>query len=262
MNVRFYGSGPYRIAVVHGGPGAVGSVSGLARGIAEKCGVIEPLQSKFSIDESVEELRRQIEECCIAPVILIGHSWGAWLAAIAAAKYPGLVGKIILIGCGPLTEKYAAQISVRRQKNMSDEDYLEFNKLISCLGDENTSDKNEIIARLDMLVEKTDYYDEIAQDTEDADTLPADGEMYAKIWPEAAQLRKSGQLLELFKSIKCPIVLMQGEIDPHPYQGVFVPLSECGIDIQTYILEKCGHTPWKEKYAIDKFYQILFDEIR
>jgi len=27
------------------------------------------------------------------------------------------------------------------------------------------------------------------------------------------------------------------------------------------LLEKCGHEPWKEKYARDKFYEILKKEI-
>ena len=60
FQVRTYGPSPCRAAVLHGGPGAIGSAAGLARGLAESCGVLEPLQSKYSVTEQVEELHRQL----------------------------------------------------------------------------------------------------------------------------------------------------------------------------------------------------------
>ena len=57
FQVRTYGPSPCRAAVLHGGPGAIGSAAGLARGLAESCGVLEPLQSKYSVTEQVEELQ-------------------------------------------------------------------------------------------------------------------------------------------------------------------------------------------------------------
>ena len=50
MNVRFHGMKPYRVAAVHGGPGAAGSAAALAEGLAGSCGVLEPLQTKDSVD--------------------------------------------------------------------------------------------------------------------------------------------------------------------------------------------------------------------
>lgn len=47
MNVRAYGCKPYRIVAVHGGPGALGGLAGLAGDIESMtgCGVIEPMQT-------------------------------------------------------------------------------------------------------------------------------------------------------------------------------------------------------------------------
>ena len=50
MTVRVHGKKPYRAAVVHGGPGAIGSAAGLAKGLAEYCGVMEPLQSEHTVN--------------------------------------------------------------------------------------------------------------------------------------------------------------------------------------------------------------------
>ena len=77
--VRLYGNAPYKIVLVHGGPGAIGSLKGFARELNElsQMSVIEALQSKYSIDELLEELYNQIKDNCKEKVSLIGHSWGA-----------------------------------------------------------------------------------------------------------------------------------------------------------------------------------------
>lgn len=81
--------------------------------------------------------------------------------------------------------------------------------------------------------------------------------MYNRIWNEAAKLRTNGELLKAFKNIQSKLFLIQGVCDPHPIEGVIKPLEENGIPSKTYILEKCGHNPFMEKYAKEKFYDIL-----
>lgn len=56
--VRLHGDAPYKVILVHGGPGAIGSLKGFARELSEtaKIGVVEAMQSKYSIAELIEEL--------------------------------------------------------------------------------------------------------------------------------------------------------------------------------------------------------------
>ena len=128
--VRKHGKEPYNIVVLHGGPGAAGSAFGLARLISKEFGVLEPMQSKYTIEELEEELMEQIEESCAGKVILAGHSWGAWLAGLFAERFPDKVEKVILIGSGPLDEYYVPQIGERRKENMSSEEAEEFEKIL------------------------------------------------------------------------------------------------------------------------------------
>ncbi len=116
--VRKHGKGPYNIVALRGGPGAAGSVFGLARLIAKEFGVLEPMQSKYTIGELEEELMEQMEENCPGKVILAGHSWGAWLAGLFAERFPDKVEKVILIGSGLLDECYVSQIGERRRENL------------------------------------------------------------------------------------------------------------------------------------------------
>lgn len=49
--IRLYGEEPYRVVLVHGGPGAIGSLKEFAQELSERLqmGVVEALQTKYSI---------------------------------------------------------------------------------------------------------------------------------------------------------------------------------------------------------------------
>ena len=260
--IRNYGKAPYQVVVVHGGPGGLGAAAGIARGLEKEFGVVEPIQSKYSIEELIEELKEQIEEACSSPVILIGHSWGAWLVGLTAERYPELVSKVILVGSGPLTKEYAPFIGERRKANMSVEEQQEFEELIKLLEEPETEEKNRKLSRLGELVNQADYYEKLNLQTEQEDSLPSDGTMYSSIWPEAAQLRETGELLQHFQKLRCPVIVIQGEKDPHPLEGILEPLKNTDVIHHHYLLDKCGHTPWKEKYAADRFFQLLANELK
>lgn len=253
--VRLYGKAPYKIVLVHGGPGAIGSLRGFAQelSVLSPIGVVEAIQSKYSIAELIEELYNQINDNCNDKVSLIGHSWGAWLVALFAEKYPELIERIILIGSGPLEDKYVSEIGARRFKNLSEKDGEIFKRLI----DNQATDED--MKKISKVFEKSDNYCLENKDLHRADKT--DSQMHNIIWEEAAKLRTNGKLLTSFKQIKSKIVLIQGEIDPHPARGIIIPLQENGVECETYILEKCGHSPFMEKYAKENFYKILLEII-
>lgn len=60
--VRLYGKSPYEVVLVHGGPGAIGSLKGFAEELSElsEIGVVEAIQTKYSINELIEELHDQV----------------------------------------------------------------------------------------------------------------------------------------------------------------------------------------------------------
>lgn len=64
--VRLYGKAPYKVVLVHGGPGAIGSLKGFAQELHNltQVGVMEALQSKYSVAELIDELHNQVNENC------------------------------------------------------------------------------------------------------------------------------------------------------------------------------------------------------
>lgn len=261
-NLGKYGEAPFNVAVIHGGPGAGGEMAPVARELAPGWGVLEPLQTATSLEGQVEELRTVLETYADLPVILIGFSWGAWLSFIVTAHYPRLVRKLILVGSGPYEEKYVARLQETRLSRLSEEERIEFESLIRALGDPATEDKDRLLARLGALAAKTDEYDPIMDESDAFDLVGTQGDVFQPVWQEAVELRRSGQLLALGKHIRCPVVAIHGDYDPHPAEGVQKPLSAILKSFRFIRLKNCGHKPWIERGARDEFYAILKEELR
>jgi pimeloyl-ACP methyl ester carboxylesterase len=256
--VRKYGAAPFKIVLVHGGPGAAGEMASLASDLASGRGILEPLQTATSVAGQIGELKAAIECHGNPPVILIGFSWGAWLSLMVAAKHPQFVDKLILIGCGPFAEDAAAIALETRLNRLEEEERSAFIANLMILSDPDAVEKDSALARLGMLVSKTDAYDPIESDP---DVIEYRGDIFQKVWEEAAEMRRNGELLALGERIKCPVVALHGDYDPHPTAGVQIPLATVLKDFRFILLKNCGHKPWIERQARDAFSQILENEL-
>jgi len=96
-NLRTYGTGPFTVAVVHGGPGAHGDMAAVAQELSGPHGVLEPLQTASTPDGQVRELTGILSANRDLPLTLIGHSWGALLSFMVTAKDPAPVKKNLMI---------------------------------------------------------------------------------------------------------------------------------------------------------------------
>lgn len=257
-NLRTYGQPPFTVAVVHGGPGAPGEMAPVARELATDAGVLEPLQTADTLDGQVEELKQILEGSGEMPIILIGFSWGAMLSFILASRHPALVKKLILVAGAPFEDRYAADITETRLRRLSEAEREEALVLMASLEDPALADRDGALARLGELISQADACDPLPHESE---VIAVQYDIFQRVWQQAAELRKSGELLELGKCIKCPVVAIHGDCDPHPHAGVSEPLSRVLGDFRFTLLERCGHRPWIERGARDEFYDILRREI-
>lgn len=114
-----------------------------------------------------------------------------------------------------------------------------------------------LLRKLGILAGKADSCSLLPGDS----TSQVNGTQYAAVWKEAAELRRSGDLLRRFRSLRIPVVLIQGEMDPHPAEGVTEPLRGSGVALRSHLLPECGHTPWRERFAAETFRRILAEEL-
>lgn len=257
-NLRKYGEGPFRIAVIHGGPGAAGDMAPVARELSSTGGILEPLQTAQTIEGQIEELRDTVTKQGNPPLILIGWSWGAWLSYIFTAQNPGLAKKLILIASGPFEEKDAQNIMKTRLNRLSEEENAEALFLMNAIEEPAMENKDALLMRFGKLISKADSYDPISHKSH---ILECRYDIYQSIWTQASKLRSDGKLLEYGNKIQCPVVAIHGDFDPHPAEGIRRPLSRILKDFRFIKLEKCGHTPWIERMAKDRFYELLRNEL-
>jgi pimeloyl-ACP methyl ester carboxylesterase len=258
-NLRRYGTPPFRVALLHGGPGTAGGMAPLAQLLASQMGVLEPLQTANTVDGQVEELKAVLEVCGDPPLALIGHSWGAWLGFIFAARHPQLVKKLILVSSGGFEDRYAAVTHKTRLSRLGVEEREEVAGIMAGIRDHLEGEGSADFARLGELFFRADACDPLPHEPPEVEFSL---DIYRKVWSEATRLRKNGELLEMGREIECPVTAIHGDYDPHPAEGVEKPLSQVLRNFRFILLESCGHKPWIERRARERFLEIIEEELR
>ena len=257
-DLRIWGGPPYRVALVHGGPGAPGSMGPVARRLSARRGILEPLQTADSLDGQVDELRKVLQRAGTLPISVVGHSWGAILGLVFSARYSSLVKKLILVGSAPLDKRHEQGTrNADRIQRLPVEQRAEASSLLEIIDSKAGPERDAAWRRLGPLLTKADAYDPVTLDTEELEIQAALNE---RVWATAKPLRDSGELIELARSIRCPVVAIHGDSDPHPVAGIREPLTTAIDEFHFVLLDRCGHVPWIERDAAEPFFAVLEQE--
>ncbi|MCD7973083.1 MAG: alpha/beta hydrolase [Candidatus Azobacteroides sp.] len=243
--------------MLHGGPGAQGEMQPVCETVSSEFGVLEFYQTQDNIQGQIRELHTQLTCTIKSPVILVGYSWGAWLAYLFTARYPEWVKKLILISAAPFEESFVKDLLPVRLQRLDVIHRKETEFLLKRIHSQKAA--NADLLRFGELMSMADSYD---PDKTKIPVVSLDIQIFRKVWKEASLLRKTGELINQASSIKCPVTAIHGVYDPHPVAGVEECLSKKITGFKMIRLTKCGHCPWVEKQAGKLFYEILIKEIR
>jgi pimeloyl-ACP methyl ester carboxylesterase len=231
MMVRIYGTDGPLVAVLHGGPAAVGEAAPIARGLADAFLALEPWQSGSGVARHVADLHELLRECGGgAPVALVGESWGAMLALACAAAHPESVGPIVLIGCGTFDPAARA-----RMREILDE-------------------------RIDDPLRAPLYdFDPLPPERPDPSLPPFDAQAHRETWADMLRLQEAGVYPAAFAAIRSPVLMLHGAYDPHPGGMIRASLAPHLPGLEYREWERCGHSPWRERQVRDEFFVVLRD---
>lgn len=238
LQIRKYGDAGPLVIVLHGGPGAPGSMATVARGLADAYQVLEPLQrgsgdEPLTVATHISDLHEVIRHFSpgSAPA-LIGSSWGAMLALAYAAAHPDSAGPLILVGCGTfdLTARAQLQQTLRRR----------------------------LKATADALTPVYSY-DPVPDASGDEQV---DARAQQETWDDMVRLQAEGIYPAAFGSIKSPVLMVHGNFDPHPGGLIRASLQAYLPQLQYRELAQCGHYPWLEKAAAGAFFSIVREWLR
>ncbi len=264
IRVRQYGNRGPNVVVLHGGPGAPGSAAGLARALADEFSVLEPVQRRsgfvpLTVSQHVEDLAA-IVPCGSA---IVGHSWGAMLGLSFAACFPDQVASLALVGCGTYDEECRAQFRSRLDALMEEEkrSRLETLKLRTAMeGDPDVRDAT-LRQRGDLTMSIEAY--ELMDGVDDpSDALQYDAGANLETWNDVLRLQRERVEPQRFSCITCPVLMLHGQVDPHPGAATRDLLRRFIPHLQYVEFEKCGHEPWKERHARRPFLLALLNWLR
>ena len=257
-----YGTGDHAVIVVHGGPAAPGSARGLALGLAGSFRVIEPWQrgsedEPLTVARHVEDLHSVVEAVSESgEPSLVGHSWGAMLALAYAAEHPDSVGPVALVGCGTFDlESRARYVEIRKERETD-----ELRGQLAQLREEIT-DPGELLTRRYELSHCIDHYDTIPDtgDPFDEPYPPFDSVAHGQTWQDMIRLQAEGVYPAALSAIRRPVMMLHGAYDPHPGRMIHASLQPHIPHLEYTEWERCGHTPWEERYAREGFFECLVD---
>jgi len=260
IRVREYGTQGPLVVVLHGGPGAPGTMAPVARALADSFRVLEPLQrTSGGAPLTVAQHVADLDEVILAKAgadrpTVVGHSWGAMLALAHAAVHPRRVKSLVLVGCGTFDTRSRAALQANREARIDATLRGRLERIVR--------DHPEADDRLRVLGEAMLSVDSYDLDVEDLELESCDARGHRETWVDAMRLQAEGTHPAAFAAIECPVLLLHGTHDPHPGRGIRDVLAAHVRRLTYREIERCGHVPWLERSARDEFFATLRSWLR
>jgi len=256
IEVRTYGAGSREVVLLHGGPGAPGTMAPLGRALADAFCVLEPLQRRAGlVPLTVARHVADLHAVMPARAALVGSSWGAMLALSFAAVHPDRVTGLALVGCGTYDEAsrqtYKQEMARRWEAVCGDERRSLEQDLAQATSDE---ERERVFGLLAALATRAQGHDPLPAPDEG---LAPDRLGHLETWADVLRLQAEGKEPAGFAGIAAPAVMIHGAEDPHPGRSTYETLLAFLPQLEYVELPRCGHVPWSERHARVPFFALL-----
>lgn len=255
--VRTYGARGPTIVVLHGGPGAPGSARGLAQALATRFVVLEPLQRRAGeVQLSVEQHVADLAEVAPTPAVLVGWSWGAMLALSYAARHPGRVRALVLVGCGTYSQADRDEYRRRMNEGLGEAGRARLDELRRALKTAtDPATRDGLLAEEGALATRAQSV-ELLDEADDEPAEP-DARGYRETWDDVLERQANGVEPAAFATVRVPVLMLHGDADPHPGAGTRDTLRRVMPQLEYVELARCGHLPWRERHARARFLDVV-----
>lgn len=262
---RVYGTGPDTAVVLGGGPALPISsfetdLSPLshgrtliyfdARGAGKSQLTLDPAQ--LAMDRHVADVEAVRQHFGMGKVQIVGHSWGAMVAAFYAAAHPQNVDRLVLVTPGPIEAKYEAEFEAERLARTDpavvQHQYALLGLLLSGQAPDPVATCNELFTSFFPAY----FYDPAnfanlhgtwCPETADAASLLLFG-----LFAGRASLGPDWNLAPMLAGIQAPALVVHGAGDPIPAASTF-GYAQALPNGRLVTIEGAGHFPWAEEPA-------------
>src|SRR5262249_44838466 len=122
--------------------------------------------------------------------------------------------------------------------------------------------RDTILAELGAAYMAIESYDLVPEHSDPADSLLVDEAGNAETWSDVLRLQREGIEPQAFSAISAPVLMIHGDTDPHPGAATRDLRRRHIFHLEYVELERCGHEPWRERFARDRFIDLLRDRVR
>lgn len=278
MKFDIYGEANQEVIIlIHGGPSLYGYMMSLGQELTDSFKVIDYAQrgsvenqnkegdEKLTVEQHLLDLNEIVEqvskELDSKKVILLGHSWGANLALLYAAKFPKHSSKVICLGTAALSEEMGDLFSENFEARISELEKTKLENINRRLEDSKTDVKtNEIMNERLSITGPLYHFDRKTEKLLPACKWNFNSFRFSidSIW----DLIEAGEVPSLLSSIKCPVISIHGDSDVFPADETFSFLERNITSFEGVLIDKAGHFPWLEKTSREQFYKELNKQLK
>lgn len=173
------------------------------------------------------------------------------LALAYAAAHPNSAGPIVLVGCGSFDKVARARVRAILEERTDDV----LRQRLESLPRE-FPDPSEQMTRRHELSERLYSYEPIVSDPNES-REPFDMRAHIETWNDMVRLQEEGVYPAAFSAITSPVIMLHGAYDPHPGPLIRASLEPYLPQLEYREWERCGHSPWAEKFIRDEFFAVL-----
>ena len=254
LAVRDYGGTGQPLIFIHGGPGpTLSSWNTFARRMSSQFRAIAYDQrghgqsddaDDYSYEALTGDVRAIVEEMDVADAIIVGHSWGGWIALTYAARYHDCVGVVAVDG--PIVggiEQHTEDDWVRMEAELRSEPYSRLSDFVG------TSSELDDLRTWFQTVSPN--YDREISDLRRSFVLGSDGLYRSRITVEGfmalnrAVDSEGTPPLDTYDQIRCPVLLVLATDSPFRREAVEDVLERYPKVAHEWL--ECGHVVQQEK---------------
>lgn len=258
------GSGP-PLVIVHGGPGfghqyLYSYFSQLSdqfkiifydqRASGKSNGHKNPV--KVTMENFVEDLEGIRGFYKIEKLHVLGQSYGGLVALSYAVKYPEKMGSLLLLESSTVDPESDKVFEEALNNRLTERENNQLSSLMVKL--DTTSSKAKIMKEYFDILFKAYFFNKKLLSQLDLSYLT--DEMVQKIFISGQNLKTDPDLQESLKNINCPTLIIHGDYDPIPVDGM-EKIHKAIKSSQFTVLKDCGHFAHIEKP--DVYFQRIRD---
>jgi proline iminopeptidase len=247
------------VLVVHGGPGADQQyLQPQLLHLGERFDTVfydqrgggrSPSAETITWRTQVDDLGAVVAELGLEPPTIVGFSWGALLALLAAGH--GVVNpkRLVLIDPAPITRAYRAQFEIEFARRQSDPAVAAKRAALQA-SDLRVTDPGAFREQ-SFALSVAGYFADPAR-ARDLTPFRVMGRVQQSVWDSLGQY----DVRPLLHAIHCPTLVIHGRQDPVPLASSADVAAAVGAKL--VVIDDCGHVPYVEQpaatfAAIDNF---------